>query len=56
MNLKSRIEDDQNWKEQIDATGSGLFVLLSLLVSFSLSMVVSRYNHRRELVVAISMA
>ena len=30
--IKSRIEDDQNRKEQINAIGDGLFVLLSLLL------------------------
>jgi len=49
--IKSRIEDDQNRKEQINAIGDGLFVLLSLLLSFTLTMAVSRYDHRRELVV-----
>jgi hypothetical protein len=52
MGIKSRIEDDQNRKEQINAIGNGLFILLSLLVSFSLSMAVSRYDQRRELVVS----
>jgi hypothetical protein len=51
--IKSRIEDDQNRKEQINAIGDGLFVLLSLLVSFTLTMAVSRYDHRRELVVRL---
>ena len=49
--IKSRTEDDQNRKEQINAIGDGLFVLLSLLLSFTLTMAVSRYDHRRELVV-----
>lgn len=45
--IKSRIEDDQDRKEQIKSIGDGLFVLLSLLVSFTLTMAVSRYDHRR---------
>jgi hypothetical protein len=51
IGMKSRIADDQNRKEQINAIGDGLFVLLSLLVSFTLTMAVSRYDQRRELVV-----
>ena len=51
IGINSRIEDDQNRKEQINTIGSGLFILLSLLVSFTLTMAVSRYDHRRELVV-----
>jgi hypothetical protein len=51
IGIKSRIDDDQDRKEQINASGDGLFVLLSLLVSFTLTMAVSRYDHRRELVV-----
>ena len=51
IGIKSHIEDDQNRKEQITAMGSGLFILLSLLVSFTLSMAVSRYDQRRALVV-----
>ena len=51
IGIKSHIEDDQNRKEQINAKGSDLFVLLSLLLSFALTMAVSRYDQRRELVV-----
>jgi hypothetical protein len=51
IGIKWCIEEDQNRKEQINATGSSLFVLLSLLVSFTLTMAVSRYDQRRELVV-----
>ncbi len=51
VGIKSRIEQDHNRKEQINAIGSSLFVLLSLLVSFTLTMAVSRYDQRRELVV-----
>ena len=54
IGIKWRIEEDQNRKEQINATDSSLFVLLSLLVSFSLTVAVSRYDQRRELVVALS--
>ena len=49
--IKFRIGDDQDRKEQINAIAEGLFVLLSLLVSFTLAMAVSRYDHRRELIV-----
>jgi hypothetical protein len=31
IGIKSRIEEDQNRKEQINTMGSGLFILLSLL-------------------------
>ena len=51
IGIKSHIEDDQNRKEQINALGSSLFILLSLLLSFALTMAVSRYDQRRELVV-----
>lgn len=51
IGIKWRIEEDQNRKEQMNATGSSLLVLLSLLVSFTLTMAVSRYDQRRELVV-----
>jgi Protein of unknown function (DUF4239) len=51
VGIKSRIEDDQERKERINAIGDGLFVLLSLLVSFTLTMAVSRYDQRRELIV-----
>lgn len=51
IGMKSRIEDDENRREQINALASSLFVLLSLLLSFTLSMAVSRYDQRRELVV-----
>jgi hypothetical protein len=51
IGIKSRIDADQDRKEQINAIGDGLFILLSLLVSFTLTMAVSRYDHRRELIV-----
>ncbi len=51
IGTKWRIEEDQNRKEQLNATGSSLLILLSLLVSFTLTMAVSRYDQRRELVV-----
>jgi len=51
VGLRSRIEDDQNRKEQINAIRDALFVLLSLLLGFTLAMAVPRYDHRRELVV-----
>ena len=49
--IKFRIGDDQDRKEQINAIAQGLVVLLSLLLSFTLTMAVSRYDHRRELIV-----
>jgi uncharacterized membrane protein len=51
IGIKFRIGDDQDRKEQINAIAEGLFVLLSLLLSFTLTMAVSRYDHRRDLVV-----
>ncbi len=51
IGIKFRIGDDQDRKEQINAIAGGLFVLLSLLLSFTLTMAVSRYDHRRDLVV-----
>ena len=45
-----RIEEDKNRKEQINATGSSLLVLLSLLVSFTLTMEVSRYGALKRMV------
>ena len=49
--IKFRIGDDQDRKEQVNAIAQGLVVLLSLLLSFTLTMAVSRYDHRRELIV-----
>jgi len=43
----AHIQDDTNRKEQIVAIRDGLFVLVSLLLSFTLSMAVPRYNERR---------
>jgi hypothetical protein len=51
IGIKFRIGDDQDRKEQLNAIAEGLFVLLSLLLSFTLTMAVSRYDHRRDLVV-----
>ena len=51
IGIKLRIDGDQDRKQQINAIGDGLFVLLSLLLSFTLTMAVSRYDHRRDLVV-----
>ena len=50
IGIKWCIEEDQNPKEQINATGSSLFVLLSLLVSFTLTMEVSRYGALKRMV------
>ena len=51
IGIKSRTQDDQDRKQQMKASGDGLFVLLNFLLSFTLTMAVSRYNHRRELFV-----
>jgi hypothetical protein len=41
------IHDDANRKEQMVALRDGLFVLLSLLLGFTLTLAVPRYNERR---------
>jgi hypothetical protein len=45
------IHDDANRKEQMVAIRDGLFVLVSLLLGFTLALVVPRYNERRALLV-----
>jgi Protein of unknown function (DUF4239) len=45
------IHDDANRKEQMVAIRDGLFVLVSLLLGFTLALVVPRYNERRVLLV-----
>lgn len=51
VGLQLDIEHDPNRKEQISTIRDSLFVLLSLLVGFTLAMAVPRYDLRRELVV-----
>jgi hypothetical protein len=45
------IHEDANRKEQMVAIRDGLFVLLSLLLGFTLSLTMPRYNERRTRVV-----
>jgi hypothetical protein len=45
------IHDDPNRKEQMVAIRDGLFVLVSLLLGFTLALSVPRYNERRTLLV-----
>ena len=48
--IKFGLGDDQDRKEQVNAIAQGLFDLLSLLLSFTLTMAVS-HDHWRELIV-----
>lgn len=45
------IHEDANRKEQMVAIRDGLFVLVSLLLGFTLALAVPRYNERRTLLV-----
>jgi hypothetical protein len=47
----THIHDDTNRKDQMVAIRDGLFVLVSLLLGFSLALAVPRYNERRMLLV-----
>jgi hypothetical protein len=47
----AHIHDDTNRKDQVVAIRDGLFVLLSLLLGFTLALAVPRYNERRALLV-----
>jgi hypothetical protein len=47
----THIHDDTNRKEQMVAIRDGLFVLVSLLLGFTLALAVPRYNERRTLLV-----
>jgi len=47
----THILDDTNRKDQVVAIRDGLFVLVSLLLGFTLALVVPRYNERRTLLV-----
>jgi hypothetical protein len=46
-----RIQEDTHRKEQMVAIRDGLFVLVSLLLGFTLTLAVPRFNERRTLVV-----
>jgi hypothetical protein len=47
----THIHDDTNRKDQTIAIRDGLFVLLSLLLGFTLALAAPRYNERRSLLV-----
>jgi Protein of unknown function (DUF4239) len=47
----ARIQEDPHRKEQMVAIRDGLFVLVSLLLSFTLTLAVPRFNERRALVI-----
>jgi len=47
----AHIQDDTNRKDQMVAIRDGLFVLVSLLLGFTLALAVPRYNERRTLLV-----
>lgn len=47
----THLHDDANRKEQIVAIRDGLFVLVSLLLGFTLALAVPRYTERRALLV-----
>jgi hypothetical protein len=47
----AHIQDDANRKDQMEAIRDGLFVLVSLLLGFTLALAVPRYNERRTLLV-----
>jgi hypothetical protein len=47
----SHIQEDANRKEQMTAIRDGLFVLLSLLLGFTLALAAPRYNERRSLLI-----
>lgn len=47
----AHIQDDTNRKEQMVAIRDGLFVLVGLLLGFTLASAVPRYNERRTLLV-----
>ena len=49
------IHEDTNRKEQMVAIRDGLFVLVSLLLGFTLALAVPRYNERRTLLVEESL-
>jgi hypothetical protein len=49
--LTSRINEDSHHHEQINSLREGLFVLLGLLLGFTVAMVLPRFDERRQLVV-----
>jgi hypothetical protein len=53
---RSHIQEDVNRKDQMTAIRDGLFVLLSLLLGFTLALAAPRYNERRSLLVEESTA
>ena len=44
----ARIQEDAHRKEQVVAIRDGLFVLVSLLLGFTLALAVPRFNERRS--------
>jgi hypothetical protein len=53
---RSGIHEDTNRKEQMVAIRDGLFVLVGLLLGFTLALVVPRFNERRSLVIEEAVA
>ena len=49
--ISARIQEDPDRKDQMIAIRDGLFLLLSLLVGFTLALAASRYSERRELLI-----
>jgi hypothetical protein len=49
--LYARIQEDPHRKEQMVAIRDGLFVLVSLLLGFTLALAVPRFNERRSLLI-----
>jgi hypothetical protein len=49
--LATRINEDSHHHEQINSLREGLFVLLGLLLGFTIAMVLPRFDERRQLVV-----
>ena len=52
----THIHDDTNRKDQMVAIRDGLFVLVSLLLGFTLALAVPRHNERRTLLVEESVS
>jgi hypothetical protein len=49
--LVTRINEDSHHHEQVNSLREGLFVLLGLLLGFTVAMVLPRFDERRQLVV-----
>ena len=49
--LVTRINEDSHHHEQINSLREGLFVLLGLLLGFTVAMVLPRFDERRQLVI-----